>query len=295
MRIRLVLALALTAQLGCGANHTPCPAAGQVTTAAPTTASTTSRPPPTSASSSCEVRAFPGNADDTDAVSKVLRSAENAISKYFHRGAVEACFKDVQCVVEIMPVESCVAKAGLLTTLTSYTTDTKGVTALFMFAPSKQPEMIQSAAGAVPKPDYFEKQMIHELGGIVFDHETRLKSSGWRFFSAPAWFYQGLEEFVALRGMTNRDVADRYWSLYLKQAATHLGAVTTNPDTAVVNAYSDGASLVGYIWHEAGGAKGLACVLRSPAQSFADALPACGFNGWNGFAAWLAATPKMPN
>lgn len=241
----------------------------------------------------CELAVTSPVPSDGDVMRRAARRAESSISSVLGPSVVTQCAAIVRCTTFVMPFETCNAKPGLATTLTTYESDTRGAAAIFILAPSKHPATFQSAVGSGANESYFEKLTTHEVAGVFLDCATRLKGAGWRFFSAPAWFYQGIEEYLGIRAISDAAARADYWKRYVSAVAAHASSIDLTDSVKVVETYQDGALLVAYLWHRLG-RNGIGCILQSKAAEFGEAKRACGFNGWDGFREWLGKTPSMP-
>lgn len=94
---------------------------------------------------------------------------------------------------------------------------------------------------------------------------------GWKYYSAPNWFVQGLQEYDAIFHTTerNRDSTGKRLSAW---ATAHPGAFTCcSPELAISDAYNGGASFLAFLAAEFG-EDVHARLLRSPASTFWAAL-----------------------
>src|SRR5262249_52011309 len=76
----------------------------------------------------------------------------------------------------------------------------------FAFVTLQAPSLLspkgRSAIGEPLDTRYFEKNTAHELSTIFIERVTLNRGSGWRLYSAPSWFVQGFEEYLALNCST---------------------------------------------------------------------------------------------
>lgn len=286
MRHAVAVALALCSGTSCRA-----PIDGvQPPAAAPAIASVA----PSARQTLCDLDVTSPTPSDSELMQRASRRADALIRSVLGAAVVAQCSTVVRCKTFVLPFETCSAKPGLATTLTQYETDAQGAAAIFILAPSKHPASFQSAVGTAADESYFEKLTTHEVAGVFLDCATRVKGSGWRFFSAPAWFYQGIEEYLGLRAISNVATRGLYWKRYVAAVSAHVASIDFTSSVKVVDTYKDGAMLVAYVWHRVG-RKGVACALQSNAADFDIATRGCGFAGWDGFREWLAGGPAMPS
>ncbi|MEJ7733918.1 MAG: hypothetical protein WKG00_32580 [Polyangiaceae bacterium] len=115
---------------------------------------------------------------------------------------------------------------------------------------------------------YFRKMVAHEYGGIFLQRQNRM-DAGWRFGSAPLWFVQGYEEWLALQLASehSRTVTFEKYKALVANSPDRIGFF------GVANEFTDGTVLVAFLHDEFGTAK-VRAVLRSKKKSFAEALEA---------------------
>lgn len=129
-------------------------------------------------------------------------------------------------------------------TMTIHTCD--GRAALHLLAPRAHPGVIEGGWPRGYDELYFHKNLVHELSTPYFEALTERKAVGWRFHSAPAWFVQGIEEYLAA-SLTHDDA----------RLARHRDAVRDDPtrvsaDFEVRGVYGDGCALVHFLFDEFG-------------------------------------------
>lgn len=72
---------------------------------------------------------------------------------------------------------------------------------LHFLAPSVHPSGVTTSAGFPMDDNYFFKVMAHELGTLAMNW-TAHSIGKWKYYSAPAWFVQGTQEYFAVTNTT---------------------------------------------------------------------------------------------
>jgi hypothetical protein len=137
-----------------------------------------------------------------------------------------------------------------------------------LLTPSVAPSDWRSTTGEPHDDRYYLKNMVHECSSIFLDRLTRTKSSGWRYYSAPLWFTQGYEEYLALTRSSEHSrtvTLDKYKQMLRENPAR------VRDDWTVVNPYVDGSLLVLFL-HEVFGRDRVHAILLSRQPSFDSAL-----------------------
>jgi hypothetical protein len=155
-------------------------------------------------------------------------------------------------------------------------TDSTGT--IDMLAPSapamKSATAISSLGMRKNSDDYHAKILMSEYIPIGhYEVQNARPSGGWKYYTAPNWFVQGLQEYDAIfhTTATNRDVTAKRLSTW---ATSHPTAVSCcMPDLSIGDAYNGGATFMTFLAVEFG--EGIHVrLLRSSAPTFADALTA---------------------
>lgn len=148
-----------------------------------------------------------------------------------------------------------------------------GVDMLAPSAPAMKSATAISSLG-LPKSsdDYHAKILMSEYIPIGhYEAQNARPSGGWKYYSAPNWFVQGLQEYDAIFHTTtaNRDVTAKRLSAW---ATAHRAAFSCcTPDFAIADDYNGGAAFMTFLAVQFG--EGVhARLLRSGAPTFADAL-----------------------
>lgn len=144
------------------------------------------------------------------------------------------------------------------------------VAEVFLPAPSCVPAGLRNGLGLPMDLGYAERTLVHEMAGPALHERTSAKTRGWRFYDAPSWFVQGLEEWVALstepEGATAQLQAARAAARDVDaRVAVRGGAIV------VADPYVDGRMLVAFL-HAALGVGGVLRLLDAEADTFDAAL-----------------------
>lgn len=131
---------------------------------------------------------------------------------------------------------------------------------------------VSSLGLAKASADYAAKVLSSEYIPIGhYEVQNARAAGGWKYYDAPNWFVQGLQEYDAIFHSTvgNRTGTAKRLSAW---AAAHQRAFTCcSPDLAISDDYNGGAAFMMFLAHEFGEAVH-AKILRSSAPTFADAL-----------------------
>jgi hypothetical protein len=153
-------------------------------------------------------------------------------------------------------------------------TDSTGT--IDMLAPSAPAMKSTTAISSLGLPkssdDYHAKILLSEYIPIAhYEVQNSRPSGGWKYYSAPNWVVQGLQEYDAIFHTTagNRDVTVKRLSAW---ATAHRTVFTCcSPDVAITDDYNGGAAFM-YFLAAQFGEDVHARLLRSSAPSFEAAL-----------------------
>jgi len=138
---------------------------------------------------------------------------------------------------------------------------------------------------------YNQRLLVHEYAAPLLDRITRSKPKGWRFFSAPTWFVQGYEEYLALT-CSNEHSKSVTMARYLGTLRAKPGRVRIGEGLQVESPYIGGAMLVRFMYEHFGAEK-LYALLLAPEPTFEAAAsthlthyPDSFFEAWS---TWLTS------
>ncbi len=188
------------------------------------------------------------------------------------------------CVVHIHPTPNDSATTGLAT-MHSGTRNGRPFADLHILAPSAHDRSKTTSVGEPFDDNFFRKLLVHELSTLFLVQATRQKPKGWRFHSAPAWFVQGYEEYLAvmLGSPHSKTVTLGLYESRLRADPDRVTALS------VEDPYGDGVILLQYLHTKLGAAK-MRALLASQAPSFrlavASELGVSLDDLYTGFRAW---------
>jgi hypothetical protein len=179
-------------------------------------------------------------------VRDILSSASEAPIAGFARFDVGALLRDTDCSVFVHQTptdDATIAKA----TTRSGVTEGRYRAEIHLLALSSHPPEPRTSAGEPKDLEYMRKLVNHEYSSIVLDRITRTKrGGGWRFYSAPAWFVQGYEEYL---GLLNSSIHNRtvLFAKYKEIVRSDPRRVSLAPAASLRNSYIDGAVLLAFL------------------------------------------------
>lgn len=223
-----------------------------------------------------------------------LDAAISNLLEHFGRDELEPLLRRADVTVHLHTTPTALANEHTATALTG-TRDGKVATYyadIHLLALSSMPEGLLTSAGLPKDEAYFKRLITHEYSTVPLQLITRAKPEGWRFSSAPSWFLQGYEEYLAYTASPGDQ----------QVATAHIvSLVRRRPDRVqadfgldVTDPYITGAVLVMFM-HEHYGPDRVHAILTSPEPGFgAAARTSLGvtldefFAHWQ---AWIAAQP----
>ncbi len=116
---------------------------------------------------------------------------------------------------------------------------------------------------------YMHKLIVHELSTVYLERMTLAKQRGWRLFDAPAWFYQGLEEYLALEVAPPKN-PDRSWDQLREHTVACVGP-EAEESLPVCDPYIQGAMIIRFIVDTHGFEK-IKRLLQNDSDTFEQAL-----------------------
>lgn len=134
-----------------------------------------------------------GVADDARRIATMVAERRVIARELFEDPAVTKEVDAVTLTVRVYAVPAKRANEG------TATLETKGLEAnLHLLAPSKHSSNARTSVGEPKDENYFERLIAHEVYTIALQALFRTKDKGWTFYRAPRWFYQGIQEYLAL-------------------------------------------------------------------------------------------------
>jgi hypothetical protein len=157
-----------------------------------------------------------------------------------------------------------------------------------------------TSLGLPKNENYHAKVMLSEyitVGHYVVQ-ESRATTGGWRYYSAPQWFVQGLQEYDGIFHTTDANRDETKATLF-EWARNHSSVFACcSPGLSISNAYNGGATFMAFLAAQFG-EDIHAKLLRDPASTFEAALenqtkPYHLTELFDKFRAWLASTDGAP-
>ena len=198
---------------------------------------------------------------------KYFTDVHAGLASYFAGQDIDAIMKDpVVCQAYLVRSATHLAGPGRASSPTSYGTSTYCEIHLMPASALTDAQRCCTVVGERFDELSDHRYVASEYAGILLDRLGR-RNAGWRFHSAPSWFVQGYEEYLALTLSNDHSrtiTFDKYKDL-LRKNPERIGWLS------VTNDYTDGAVLVHFFHQEFGSAK-IKAVLLSKEKTFHAAL-----------------------
>lgn len=212
--------------------------------------------------------------NDAKQLAQTLDQAIACLQKdYSLMEAEQSVFRNAKITVVLHAAPNDRASAGSACVTTGWS-EGRCTAAIDLLAPSAHPQPDAPGAGRAltGEPydlDYCRRVLVHEFSTILLESITRAKPKGWSFQSAPSWFVQGCEEYLATTCSTERA---RTFTLpaYIRMTREQ-GLVSCDFGLDVQNPYVAGTALVAFVCDHYGRDRFLE-ILRSEEASFGKAL-----------------------
>jgi len=212
------------------------------------------------------ITADAGIAADAEQIAKLTDSAIHALSEAFPAWDVPQTIQSYRLQINVHATPTAEANEGTASLFTGNQNGNPSAR-LELLAPSKYPAGAQTNVGEPKDTKYIERLLIHEISTIVFERVTGKKPAGWRFYSAPSWFVQGIEQYVAFR----QTKAGPSLQLYIDRVRKDPNIVQTDFGLQVSEPYIGGAALLAFIDERYGWPK-IQKLLESPEPTFGAAI-----------------------
>jgi hypothetical protein len=215
----------------------------------------------------CTVEGAGTSEQDARQAHRFLELAVRSLNEEFEGVRIEEAMRDVTCELHLH-AKTDDGPSAAQNYLRTEVRDGRYSAMLHLLAPSAYHADDRSNVGEPFDEVYFFKTLVHELSTIFLDLATRSKGSGWRFFSAPSWFVQGYEEYLALL-RSSEHTRTVTLSKYIQKLRENPSRV--RPGFLVEDTYIDGSLLLLFL-HETFGKARVQAVLMSRNPSFYGAL-----------------------
>lgn len=205
-------------------------------------------------------------ARDSTQIAELTDSAISSLATAFPDWNVPGIIKAANLKIVIHAVPTPTANDG---TATLETGGAKGAqfANLEILAPSRHPADARTNVGENKDAQYFQRLLIHEISTLVFEGISDRKAEGWRFHSAPSWFVQGLEQYVAFRQTS----AKQSLQLYIDRVRQDPKIVQSDFGLQVSEPYIGGAVVLAFM-DERYGWESIQKILLSPEPTFGAAM-----------------------
>jgi hypothetical protein len=117
---------------------------------------------------------------------------------------------------------------------------------VYLLAPSAMPAGARTMLGEPKDELYTRKVVAHELSTLGLERVTQWKKAGWYFHTAPAWFEQGMEEYLG------RTFAHAGVSRSIAVVTDDPSQIYAGDVLHVKNPYLGGTVLVAFLYDEMG-------------------------------------------
>lgn len=135
-----------------------------------------------------------------------------------------------------------------------------------ILAPSKYEEGARSAGGQDKRSnEYIVRLLGHEILSLYLETLSRERSKGWSYYSAPSWFTQGSQEYVASLCL-GKAASEKIFENYLRSVS-----IKFEPEVSVSDPYSGGLVIMQFISENFGDDKILQ-IIKSEAVTFDEAF-----------------------
>ena len=240
------------------------------------------------------LKSYSAPKEDTALARAALDDAITNLLDHFDHDGLDQLLRNVSVTIHLHAAPTPQANEHTATARTG-TRDGKIATYyadIHLLAPSSMPEGLLTSAGLPKDEAYFQRLITHEYSTVPLQLITRAKPEGWRFSSAPSWFLQGYEEYLAYTASPGdqHDATEHIVSLVRQRpdrVQADFGLDVTDP-------YITGAVLVMFM-HEQYGPERVHAILTSPEPGFgAAARASLGVSLDDFFAHWQAWIAVQP-
>ena len=197
---------------------------------------------------------------DIDLIKDKVKGVERTAELYFGEGYTMLSER-IKCQILVYSVENKKANRGSAT-LESQMVGNHVTGILHLLAPAAYPDGMKSMGGQVKgSEDYTLRLLGHELLSLYLSALSRTRAKGWDYYSAPNWFTQGSQEYLASMCL-EKELRAQIFANYFRVTEIKLEPkITTN------NPYSGGLVIMKFIADTYGESQ-ILNIIRSEADSF---------------------------
>jgi hypothetical protein len=221
-----------------------------------------------------ELKYGEGFAKDMELVDGYLQHTIRAMREYFGNRFPGKELREAQVTVYLHPAPNSKAREGYALT-ESGSKGGRYYADIHFLSPSRHRSGARTVAREPMDHNYVFKNVVHEYGSVVLELAARRKEKGWLWYSAPSWFVQGYQEYLALMHSSEHSRTVTF-SKYLDKVRKDPQGISFASGIRVKDIYVDGAVLVAFM-HDAFGKERVQNLVLSPESTFGKALtPALG-------------------
>ncbi|HEY8961166.1 MAG TPA: hypothetical protein VIM57_03110 [Luteolibacter sp.] len=219
-----------------------------------------------SATAAIQVRSEGASGSDVKKIERSLNAVENTAERMLGDRYPELK-TSIVCEVIVYGAETEKANSGTAT-LESSGRDGKLYGTLHILASSKYPKDLRSIGGQDKASDEYTLRLLgHEVLSLYLEALSRTRAKGWAYYSAPSWFMQGAQEYVAslcLNDISRTNIFENYH----RSVEIKIG-----PQITVSNPYSGGLVIMTFVAEQYGKEKILQ-IIASEEETFDQAFEA---------------------
>jgi hypothetical protein len=236
-----------------------------------------------------------GHDEDAAAMQKALDRGIESIKKQFAPFDASQLLQKATVTIQIHGKADDRAAPGHAQ-IESGTTDGTAATYyanMHILAPSAHPADGKTSVNEPMNSAYCERIIVHEYSTVLLEMICRDRGQGWTFFSAPAWFIQGYEEYLGLT-CGNAEAGKVTLSKYIARVKANPKWISCDFGLEISEPYTTGPVLLHFMHEKYGGERVRAILFRS-APTFGKAVREALGIGADQFCAdwstWIAAQP----
>ena len=137
-----------------------------------------------------------GFEDDAKKAQGYLNAAVKGLLDEFGPTPLQSLLRDASVHIYLHPRPTPKASESTATIVSGVRND-RYFAKVHILTPSAYGSGSRTNVGEPRDDSYFFKTLVHEYSTVALER-LRRSEPGWSFFSAPRWFYQGYEEYLAL-------------------------------------------------------------------------------------------------
>ncbi len=216
------------------------------------------------ANATIQIKSEGSSVSDVKQIERSINAVEITAKSIFGDRCAELKSR-IECEVIVYGDET--EKANMSTaTLELSGRDGKLYGTLHILGPSKYGHGLRSMGGQSKSSDEYTLRLLgHEILSLYLEALSRTRAKGWQYYSAPSWFTQGSQEYVASLCL-KKQPREEIFKSYFQSASVQIES-----EIKVSNPYSGGLVIMQFVADEFGEDK-LIEVIASEAATFDDAF-----------------------